>query len=143
MGAASIAFLSLRQQLDLELLHDRLRDLVLDGEDVGQIAVVAIGPEMRPVLRIDQLRVDADALARLSDAAFENVGDVEAPAHLLHVGVLALVGEGRIPRDDRQRRDLRQIGDDVLGDAVGEVFLLGIAAHVGERKHRDRRLRLC
>ena len=77
------------QQLDLELIHDRLRDFVLDGEDVGQISVVAIGPEVRSLFCIDQLGVDADAIARLSNAALENVGDVEAPTHLLHIGVLA------------------------------------------------------
>ena len=38
-----------RQQLDLELVDDRVRDFVLDRENVGQVAVVAIGPEMRPV----------------------------------------------------------------------------------------------
>ena len=30
--------------------------------------------------------------------------------------------------------------DDVFRDAVGEIFLLGVAAHVGERQHGDRRL---
>ena len=30
-------------------------------------------------------------------------------------------------------------GDDVLGETVGEVFLLGIAAHVLERQDGDRR----
>src|SRR5688572_23550593 len=32
--------------------------------------------------------------------------------------------------------ELRQLGDDVLADAVGEVFLLGITAHVPERQHQ-------
>jgi hypothetical protein len=35
-------------------------------------------------------------------------------------------------------RDLRQVGDQILRDAVAEVLLLGIAAHVGERQHCDR-----
>ena len=38
-----------------------------------------------------------------------------------------------------ERRDLAEVGDDVFGDAVAEVFLLGIAAHVGERQDADRR----
>ena len=42
--------------------------------------------------------------------------------------------------DDRQRRDFRQIGRDVLADPVAEIFLLRIAGHVLERKHADRRL---
>jgi DNA-binding winged helix-turn-helix (wHTH) protein len=44
------------------------------------------------------------------------------------------------------RKGIRFIGEvteddvDVLGDAVGEEFLLGLAAHVGEGQYRDRRL---
>ena len=37
-------------------------------------------------------------------------------------------------------RIARQRGDDVLDHAVGEIFLLRVAAHIGERQHRDRRL---
>ena len=37
-------------------------------------------------------------------------------------------------------RELRQGGDDVFGNAVGEVFLFGIAAHVDEWQDRDRGL---
>jgi len=40
-----------------------------------------------------------------------------------------------------ERGDPRQIGDDVFRKAVGEVFLLGIAADIGERQYGDRRLR--
>src|SRR6266481_2547460 len=31
-------------------------------------------------------------------------------------------------------------GDDLLDHAVSEIFLLGVAAHIGEGQHRDRRL---
>ena len=29
-------------------------------------------------------------------------------------------------------------GDQVLGDAIGKVVLIGIAAHIGEGQNRDR-----
>jgi hypothetical protein len=35
-------------------------------------------------------------------------------------------------RDDQKFAEARQLGDDVLGDAVGKVLLLRIATHVGE-----------
>src|ERR1700720_3046651 len=95
---------------------------------------------MQPILAVDELGRDPDALARLADAAFQDRGDVEAPAHLLHVGGPALVGEYRIARDDGKARDLREIGDDVLGDAIGEILLLRIAAHVVEGQDGDRGL---
>ena len=48
-----------RAERDLQRFHDPLRDIVLDGKDVGEIAVVAVRPQMRAVSRIDQLRRDA------------------------------------------------------------------------------------
>ena len=40
-----------RQQRDLELVDDGVCDLVLDGENVGEVAVIAVGPEMCPVFK--------------------------------------------------------------------------------------------
>jgi hypothetical protein len=42
---------------------DAARDIVLDFKDVRQVAVVAIGPEMRAGRGIDELRCNAHALA--------------------------------------------------------------------------------
>ena len=42
--------------------------------------------------------------------------------------------------DDEELGKLRQGGDNVFRDTVGEVFLLGIAAHVDEWQNRDRGL---
>ncbi len=53
---------------------------------------------------------------------------------------MALVGEGRIAGDHEQPADLGECRNDLLDHAVGEVFLLRIAAHIGEGQHRDRRL---
>ena len=40
----------------------------------------------------------------------------------------------RIARNHEQPADTRQRGDDLLYDAIGEVVLLGVAAHVLERE---------
>jgi len=127
----------LRQQLDLQLLHDRVRDLVLDCEDVGEVAIEAVGPDVPAVLAVDQLAGDPDPPAGLADAALEDVPDAEFLADLLHPDRLALVGECGVAGDDEQPRDLRQVGDDVLGDSVAEVLLLRVAAHVVEGQHDD------
>ena len=57
---------------DLERVDDPVRDVVLDLEDIGQIAVVAVGPEMRAVGRVDELRRDPHAIAGAADRAFEH-----------------------------------------------------------------------
>ena len=73
-------------------------------------------------------------------AAFEHVADAELPGDLPHVDGAALVDEGGIAGDHREGLEAAERGDDVLDDAVGEIFLLGIAAHVLERQHGERRL---
>ena len=70
-------------------------------------------------------------------APFEDVTHAEAFADLADVDVLALERERRIAGDDEELRELREGRDDVFGDAVGEIFLLGVAAHVGEGQNGD------
>ena len=47
------------RQLDLQRVRDRRGDVVLDLEDIRQLAVVALGPEVTAVGSRDQLRGDA------------------------------------------------------------------------------------
>ena len=64
-----------RRRLDAagQRRDDRRGHLVLDGEDVLELAVVALGPDMPVGLRVDQLHGDADAVAGLAHAAFDHV----------------------------------------------------------------------
>src|SRR5215467_14023860 len=58
-------------------------------------------------------------------------------ANLLHINGLTFVREGRIPGDDEQPADTRQRSDNLLDHPIGEVFLLGVSAHIGERPARS------
>jgi hypothetical protein len=53
---------------------------------------------------------------------------------------LVLVDEAGVSGDDEEPPQSGKSGDDVLGDAVAEIFLLGIATEVGEGEHGNRRL---
>jgi hypothetical protein len=112
-----------------------LSDLVLQRKDVGEIAVVALGPDVLASLGLDQLRSDADAIAGLAYAAFEHIAHTELAPNLLHIDRAALVSEAGVARDDEQRGIAGQRGDDVLGDPVGHELLLGIPTHVGKGQH--------
>ena len=68
------------------------------------------------------------------------MADVELVSHLFDVWRFAFETEGGVARDNRQRRDLGEVGDDVLADAVAEVLLLRVIAHVGERQDAEREL---
>ena len=129
-----------RHQPHLQLFDDGPGDLVLDGENVGQIAIIAFGPDMAAAAAVDQLAGDPQAVAGLADAAFEQIADAKIGGDPLEVLRLALVGEAGVAADHKQAGDLGQIGDDVLGDAFGEIIVLWVAAQIVERQHRDRRL---
>ena len=99
-----------------------------------------VGPQMRPVERVDKLRGNPHSAPGFAYRAFEDVADAELAPDLLHVNCLAFIGEARIAGDDEKPADTRQGGDDLLDHAVGEIFLLRIAGHVLEWQYRQRRL---
>src|SRR5690348_11810285 len=99
-----------------------------------------VGPEMRAAECINQLGSDPHTPAALAYRAFEDIADAEFAADLLHVDRLALVGEARIAGDYEERADAAERGDDFLDHSVSKIFLLGVARHVLERQHCDRRL---
>jgi hypothetical protein len=78
--------------------------------------------------RVDQLPGDAHPAARLAHRAFEHIAHAELAADLLHVDGLALVGKTRIAGDDEEPADARERRNDIIDHAVGEIFLLRIAA---------------
>src|SRR5260370_33799066 len=113
-------------------MDDSVGDFVLDGKNVGQVAIIPICPNMSAVVAIDELTCYAHASARLSNTAFQNEIDAEALRHLRDFHSFALIGKSRVARHDKQPRHLRQISDDVLGNPITKIFLFQIAAHVDE-----------
>src|SRR5262245_1981250 len=81
-------------QSDAEGGRDLARDFVLDGEDVLHLVLIDLAPEVIAVLGVDELSGDAEAVGGASDAAFEDMSNVELGADLADVGELALVLEG-------------------------------------------------
>ena len=122
--------------------RDGLGDFVLHVEQVRHLAVIALRPEVIAVARVDELRGDAEARPGSPHAAFENGGDAQRVGDLANVLGLALEREGRRARGHLQPRDLRQEIDDLLGQAVAEVLVVLVRAHVGERQHGDGGLRV-
>ena len=127
----------IRGKPHLQRGRDGPGDLVLNREHVFHVAVKSLRPDVAAVVSGDQLAGDADAVAGLADTAFEDVRHTESLGDLANVGVLALEGEGGGTGDDAQIGDVRQHVDDLFGQAVAEVFLLLVAAHVGEGEHGD------
>ena len=73
-------------QLHLQGGDDFVGDLVLYGEDVFEVAVVAFRPQVAAIVAVDELGVDAHAIAGLAYASLERRPHPELTAHLLEVG---------------------------------------------------------
>src|SRR5262249_33690361 len=100
---------------------------------------VTFGPSVRPGRRIDELRVDAHAIAPAANTAFQYVAHTELPADLSHVRRTALIAKTGVSRDDEQILKSRQLRRNVFHDAVCEILLLRVSTHVGEGQDCDRR----
>jgi hypothetical protein len=77
-------------------------DFILDREDVVQLAVVPMGPNVFAGRCVNKLPRDADPSTRGPDAAFEDISDRELQGDLPNVDGSPLVGKSRIARDDEE-----------------------------------------
>ena len=87
VGGATLhpCLLGTAHELHLEHLDDRRGDLVLDGEYVFHLAVVALRPQVVAVGDVDQLGGDAQPVAGAPHAALQHRGYVERRADLADV----------------------------------------------------------
>ena len=121
-----------------ETAPELIGDVSLDDEEVLRGPIPALRPQVRVARRIDQLRGDPDLIALALHRTFEHIADVQVPADLPHIDRLAFVDLSRIVSDDVHGAMARQVGDDVLRQAVGEPARRLVAAEVCKRQHRDR-----
>ena len=75
-------------------------DLVLRLQQIGARGVELFGPEVRAAVGVDELGVDPHLVAARLNRAFQHIAHAQILADRLGVDRLALVGEGRIARDD-------------------------------------------
>ena len=81
-GACSARRASAAMSCAFERVRQARDDLVLHVEEIGQRLVEPLGPEMIAGLGVDELHVDAHAIAAALDAAFEHVAYVQLAADL-------------------------------------------------------------
>jgi hypothetical protein len=111
--------LLLHGQDHLQRDRDLLSDLILNAEDVVQIAIIALRPQVMPGDSINKLGCDTDLITDLPDASVQDISHAQLTAHLRDLYRPVLVRESRIARDHGEPTDLREIGDDIVSDAAG------------------------
>src|SRR5438045_3302219 len=69
-------------QLGPQRVGNRFRNVALNFENVGQLAIVNLGPEMRARECVDQLHIDPHLIVCSLHAAFEDVRSEEHTSEL-------------------------------------------------------------
>jgi hypothetical protein len=118
------------QQRHLQGPRHRACDLVLDPEDVVQLAIIGLRPQVKAIGRIDQVCRDPDPVACLPHAALEERCDLKSPADRAQVLGLALELKGGCPPDHTQLGHSRQRVQQLLRQAVREILLVLAGTHV-------------
>ena len=129
------------KELYAQSVGDARHRLDLQFAELAAVALETVGPDMRAGLGRDQLGVDRDRLADTAHAAFDDVAHAEFAPHLLGADRLALVGQCGGVGDDETVGEIREVGGQVVAQAVGEIVLFEVAAQVCERQNDDRQAR--
>jgi hypothetical protein len=108
----------------------------LHFEHVAEAAVVILGPHVGVLARVHELRGNADTLCRRAHAAFQDEVEVEFGGDLVGGLCAGFIRECGGARDHAQADGIEpgQTIDHLLGEAVGEIVLLRVAAQIGERQ---------
>ena len=80
-------------ELKVERVRDPTGDLVLQSEEVAEVAVETIRPQMLVGLGIDQLHVYSDPIARPLHAPFQHITYAQFVTDLLRVDRLVPISE--------------------------------------------------
>src|SRR5215469_8795016 len=94
-----------RLQSRFDDARNRRCNVVLKLENIRELGVEAVGPEMGTGRRVKQLRANADAISSPANRAFQHIQDPKLSADLFHVHCSTLVSEARIARDHKEPAD--------------------------------------
>src|SRR3984885_14638784 len=122
----------------LQLTRYLLGYAILQIKNVIDGAVMTPGPDMGAALGLYQLHDNPDAVAGLLHAAFEAIGDAQFVANVAHIPRPAFVGKRGVPRDQQKRAYSRKRPGDRFDDAISQILLIVLAAHIVKGKHGNR-----
>src|SRR6266581_4440312 len=123
--------------MDSQRRYNRACDLVLNFEDIMQVTIECLGPDVLAGLRANELCGHSQSVTRLADTTFEYVRNTQLSGDRLESFGPSLEVEGRSPRDHPQGRCFPEQFDQLLRQAVGEILLILSFAHVDEREYYD------
>ena len=117
--------------------HDIFRDLALDGEDIGQLPIIMLGPNVSVRAGINQLGRDANVIAHSADAAFQKVSHAQLAPDFRKVTFRISITHDRAAADHLQVGNLGERGQNIILNAVREITVLFVVAKIIKRENGD------
>ena len=107
-----------------------------DREHIIQIPIVFAPPKYLVRASVHQLRVYMHLLSDTPHCSFQHVRDTQRVANLPHILFAAILHDAGAA-DHFQVRDFRQLGQNVVLNAVGKKRVLFLVAQIFKWQHRD------
>ena len=120
----------------LELLRNLLRDLALDCKRVVQIAIILLGPDMRVGPRVDQLGVQMNPGPVLRTLPSSTSETRSASPISTNIPRAAIFHHARAA-DHLEIGNFRQLGQNIVLDAIGKKSVLFVRRSDFQREHGD------
>ena len=125
-------------RMNLQLAGDVTSDVALHLGDVRHFAFVMRAPHFRAVRGVDEIGLHGDRVAMLGDAAHQDRADVELFADFLRIVFAIFETEDGAAGHHFYVWQLRERANQAFGEAVAEIFVVGVGGGVDERQHGDR-----
>ena len=122
-------------ETEAQLLRDFGRDVILHGEDIGDLAIVTSAPQFGAVRDVNQVSFDVKGVAALGHLPRDYCLNVEIAPDLSRIYVTVLVGKHGIVRQHPEVGKLRKTANQAFRDAVAQVF--GVRVVTGIDKGQD------
>src|SRR4029077_5110486 len=124
-------------QLRLQRFRDSFGDLALNSEDVSQLSIKGLRPEVGIRFRVNQLHTDPHLVGRLLHATLQNIGYAKLLRDLGEIARFTLIALGGSARHHFQIGDAGQSRQDLLLDTISEVGVIWIRTEVLKWKHSN------
>src|SRR4029453_548171 len=118
--------------------NDTTRDLVLNSENINDLAIEPLRPKVVTVTGVDQLNTDSETLSYFPDAALKKSAHTKSSPNFARIHVCSAKCEAGCSGCDVETADLGKCIQNLLCYTVAEVFLISVRAEIHKRQHAKR-----
>ena len=127
-------------QFDFQGLSDTAGNLLLNIKEICHLTIELLRPQVAAVADINELGGDPQPIVCFPDTALENRFNIQIFADITNIFRLALVSERGGARGDSDAFYPGQVVDNLLSNAVTEIFLIFLGTQIFKCQHGYGRL---